>query len=171
VVDASGYVAQAGAAGVLGAAGLLKLAKPASLDQALEALGVPEGGRRPLALGVAVLEVALAVLLLTRQGAVAAVPAALFVGLVLGTLLVLRRRAPAVPCGCLGEFSSSDQSSSLFRNLLLLGLLAVGLIAPSAPSALGALVGFQLSILVVVVPAGTWTLLQLHALRNELEAS
>lgn len=153
---------------MLATSGLLKLMKPRSLDQALDVFAVPAGARRLVALGLAVVEMVLAVLLLTQSGTAVLAVSAMFMFAVSAALILLNRSAPDVSCGCLGEFSSSDHSPALGRNALLILLLALAFLAEGRPDLGSALVGFQLSLLVIVLPQGVSTLKELRLLRREL---
>ena len=160
------YAAQAGVAGVLFASGLLKLAYPRSLDEALEMLAVPAGARRPAAPALALVEIVLAVLLFLLRGNGVLAVAAAFIVLVSAALVALNRVAPHVSCGCLGELSAGDHSFSIVRNSLLLVLLGIAFVVEGTPNLLGAFVGIQIALLVILVPHGVWTLRELRLLRR-----
>jgi hypothetical protein len=84
---------------LLGGAGVAKLVRPGSTSLAARALRLPASTRAVRALGVGELVVATAGAIF--GGAAAIVVAAAYAALA-GTALVLWRRAPDTPCGCLG---------------------------------------------------------------------
>lgn len=108
----------AGAATVLGALGVIKLIDPAPTSTMLAALGVP--GRDVAARLLGGAEVAVAVVVLSDGPAVAMVALALaYWSFTLG-LVVLRRRSPATPCGCVGRWSGPPTR----RHIAINGALA-----------------------------------------------
>lgn len=105
------------AATVLGALGLVKLIDPAPTSRMLSALPVPGGHLGARLLGAA--EVAVAVVVLA-DGPAAAVVALSFAywSFTIG-LVVLRRRSPTTPCGCVGRWSGPPTRGHIVINGVL----------------------------------------------------
>jgi hypothetical protein len=108
----------AGAATVLGALGVVKLIDPTPTSTMLAALGVPAGNLAARLLGAG--EVVLAVVVLSDGPVVAMVALALAYWSFTIGLVVLRRRSPATPCGCVGRWSGPPTR----RHIAINGVLA-----------------------------------------------
>jgi uncharacterized membrane protein YphA (DoxX/SURF4 family) len=105
------------------AAGVRKLREPAEFRAAFSVVAprLP----RPLQLTVPAAELALGVLLLSGAAPrAAAVVALLALAALSGALVVLRRRAPGVPCGCFGSTGRDAGSLRLNSALALVALAA-----------------------------------------------
>lgn len=144
-------------AGALGWAGLLKLGEAAVFRRALQALA-PAGLRPMLRYGVPVVELSLAVALLSgfAPQAVTAATAALL-GVFVLAQFELRRRGHVGGCGCFGD---ADDGVEVGRTVLLLvaAVAAVLLAGPRTGSVLagGALLLGQATVVLGV--ALTWRL-------------
>lgn len=116
-------------AGVLGVAGLLKLPDPAQSVRAVRAYDLlPEGMVQAVGYGLPVLEVALAVLLLIGLATrLAAVGAAVLMGLFLVGVGSAAARGLTIDCGCFGGGglvapTETRYTSEIVRDTALLGL-------------------------------------------------
>jgi len=116
-------------AGVLGVAGLLKLPDPAQSVRAVRAYDLlPEGVVQAVGYGLPILEVALAVLLLIGLATrLAAVGAAVLMGLFLIGVGSAAARGLTIDCGCFGGGglvppTETRYASELVRDTALLGL-------------------------------------------------
>ena len=117
---------------VLGAAGATKVIDPGPAARMLGAVGAPGG--RPAARLLGTIEVLVALWLLaggTRWAAIAT--AVLYLVLTL-TVVLLRHRSPATPCGCFGTWSGPPSTRHLVINL---GGLAVSALTAAADIAVG----------------------------------
>jgi hypothetical protein len=91
------------AAVVLGSLGTVKLIDPAPTATMFEALGIP--GRNLGARLLGAVEVVVGVVVLSDGPAVTVAALAAAYGLFSIGLVVLRRRSPSTPCGCVGRWS------------------------------------------------------------------
>jgi hypothetical protein len=168
-VSATAGVAASTVGVFLLASAALKLWKPASVAQALEAARLPSGLTAPAAIGVAALELAVASALFTVAGTAALGAAAVVLLLFSGFLAYLATRRPGTPCGCLGDLGSTDHGIGLARNAALLALLAVAAMGGAPrPDALAVAVGAQLALLIAVATEGVALARGLHELSTEL---
>jgi hypothetical protein len=155
---------------VLLLAALSKVASPQPVVSAIVAARVfPMKAHVAVVYLVALAEAAAAAALVDRNGYVGIV----FAGLVLvafsAFLLLLARRAPAVPCGCFGDIVDVGHTGALVRNGTLLLLLACAATGEYAGPALGSLpAAIELTIAVVLVPDATQTIVNL---RNRSEVA
>jgi hypothetical protein len=139
-------------AGVLGIAGVAKLADRAGSRQALQDFGVPTALASPLGILLPLAELAVAVALVptvTAWGGAVGALALLLLFLVAISLTLAKGRAPA--CRCVGQLSSAPAGwPTLVRNGLLAGLAGVVIwhgphdVGPRALSWLEALTPIQL---------------------------
>lgn len=113
-VDA--VVLATGIAGVvLGAAGATKVIDPGATARTLEAVGAPGGRLAARLLGT--LELLIALWLLASGSRWAAAATALAYLVLTLTVVLLRRRSPATPCGCFGAWSGPPSARHLAINL------------------------------------------------------
>lgn len=145
-----------------------KLARPTSMSAALAVVQVPREYRAAVVRLLAVVEVAVAVALLTVQTRVVLlVPAVTLVAFsaFLGYLAYHRSSAA---CGCLGDLGSQSHWLGMTRNLCLLGLLALAAGSVGAETtAWSVIAGAQVAGLLVLLTEGVYVI---HGLRV-LEAS
>lgn len=113
-----------GVAGVvLGAAGATKLVEPGASARMLDAVGAPVG--RGGARLVGLLEILVAIWLLASGSRWAATATALAYLVLTLTVVVLRRRSPATPCGCFGAWSGPPSARHLVINVSGLAVSAL----------------------------------------------
>jgi hypothetical protein len=111
-------------------AGVGKLRDPQRMVPALRALGLPARPRAVRLLGVLEIAAALAGLCIGP----AAVVVALFYGALALVAWNLHRRAPAVPCGCLGGEATPVSTGHVALNVVAT-LVAIGSISTTSPLA------------------------------------
>ena len=148
------------------AAGVLKLRNLDAPAFSLQAVLPLNSASRRLVIAVtAALEISAAVLLLLPATILFATPSFVLLVGFSAYLLVLRRRGATLGCGCLGDFGVAGPTTSLVRNVLLAGLLIVGLTGGGDDFNGWSLIpAVQLALLVVVVPEGVSTLRGLRAI-------
>jgi hypothetical protein len=159
-----------GARGAVGiffiVSGSLKLLRPASTSAAVEVLGL--GGRAASA-GVvilALLELLLGAALVISRAWAILVLAVVLLALFSAFLVFLRRAAPSVRCGCLGELGSGDHTLGLVRNALLVVLLALAYAASGDLDLPSLAIAAQLALFVAVVTEGGAVLLDVVRLER-----
>lgn len=113
----------AGAATVLGALGIVKLIDPTPTSTMLAALRVPGRDLAARLLGAG--EVVVAVVVLSDGPVVAVVALAVAYWSFTIGLVVLRRRSPDTPCGCVGRWSGPPS----MRHIAINGVLASSAVA------------------------------------------
>lgn len=109
-------------AAVFALAACAKLARPAQTESTLDAFGIPAALRRPLALGLPLIELALAAALLPAVSApFAGVAAVLLLAVFSFAIARVLARGEQVDCNCFGSLAPSRISRwTLIRNLVLL---------------------------------------------------
>jgi MFS superfamily sulfate permease-like transporter len=159
-VIAAGTLAaiEVGARGAVGiffiASGSLKLLRPRSASTAVEVLGLGRRAATAAVVVLALLEVLLGTVLVVSRARVVLVSAVVLLALFSAFLLFLRRAAPSVRCGCLGDLGSGNHALGLVRNALLVGLLALGFAASGDLDLPSLAIAGQLALLVAVVTEG-----------------
>jgi uncharacterized membrane protein YphA (DoxX/SURF4 family) len=151
-------------------AGVMKFARPGGFRGALRGLGVPAAWRAAVTAAVATGELLVGGALVLWGGRV---PVAFGVVMLVGysgALLWLRRAAPRVGCGCLGDSGVEGQSPDLLRNVLLTAALLPALLS-GAPrvEAQDVAIGVQLALLVLVASEAVMTLRGVNRLASRLE--
>jgi hypothetical protein len=122
------------AAGLLGAAGALKVARPAATARALQAAGLRDGRRLAPVLGAVEVAVAVAALALGGRATAAAVAVA-YLGFAAFAALLLRRKGAAADCGCFGQAEAPVTDVHVGMNLAIAAIAAWAVASP--PGAIG----------------------------------
>jgi hypothetical protein len=145
----------------------LKLIDPGAAAEALEAVQIRPSLRHSLSRALAFGELALGAALLATRGPEAILAAAAALVVFTLFLVILGIRAPSVSCGCLGGVGPGDYRLGIARNLVLGGGLVVALLHASAPlSAMAAMSGLQVAVLVALSTEGLAVLKGLRARRT-----
>lgn len=141
-------------AAVFATAGVVKLRSPQQTARSFADLGLP--GRRalarPLAVGVPLVELAIAAVLVVRPGIGGMIAAVTMVAFTVVVLAVLRS-GRSVTCGCLGALDDGPVSTTtVARNLVLVAMavtaaVTVGSAGPVRPTAPAALTAVSLMLL------------------------
>jgi hypothetical protein len=142
-----------------------KLARPESMSAALGVLRVPPGYRTAVTRILALVEAAIAAALFAVDGrAVLLAPTLMLLAFSVFLGQLAYRRSP-VACGCLGDLGSHSHRLGLFRNLCLLGLLAVAASGgPGETTLWSVLGGLLVAALLTVLTEGIYVVHGLHAL-------
>jgi hypothetical protein len=136
------------------ASAVLKLVSGRTAATAAGALGVPEALRLPAVAALSLLELgAGAALIVLHDLAAVAMSFVLVSALTVG-LLGLRRRAPDLSCGCLGDQGTGDLTAGLARNAVLLALLALAALVPRTPTAWSVAASIELVFAVLIATEG-----------------
>jgi hypothetical protein len=159
-----GGAAQAAVALIFAVSAATKLRNPSAAVEGLRVLGIRARIDALVVAPLVVVELTVAILLLTLDGVAAVGPAILALAAFTAFLAYLARNAPETSCGCMGDVGSNEHMLGIARNVILLGLLVFAWLGGAEHSLVTVGVGAQLALLIIVSSEGFATLRALHAL-------